>query len=298
MRNTVRTGLLHLNLVVVAVGLSVPVVAFPAFAGVGGAREPAAAQTPGALTNADVIELQKVGLSETLIIEKIKSSETAFDLSVAGLKALKMAKVPDAVIAAMMEDDAPASSPAPAAVPPAASDASSQGGSPAVPDEPGVYLFAEDASSLTQVEPTSVELKTRGLWKSSFSFGAAKIKGIAVLRGPSARTQIANRQPTFFLYFGQAALDQSSVVISPNEVVLVKTDMVEGQREFVVSSANISGSQRGVPDHYEMPFDYEKVSAGFYRVVPRQELQDGEYCFAYGGGAGTLRVYDFGIRGR
>lgn len=55
------------------------------------------------MTNADVIELCSLGLSEDVVAQKISMAKAvAFDTSIAGLKELKAAKVPDAVIRAMM----------------------------------------------------------------------------------------------------------------------------------------------------------------------------------------------------
>jgi hypothetical protein len=55
-----------------------------------------------ALTNKDVLEMLKVGLSQEVVIAKIKSSNCAFDTSPDALKALKAANVPDGVILEMV----------------------------------------------------------------------------------------------------------------------------------------------------------------------------------------------------
>jgi hypothetical protein len=54
------------------------------------------------LTNAQVIELTKLGLSEATIIEKIRHSEHQFDTSVEALRRLKEAQVSDTVIREMI----------------------------------------------------------------------------------------------------------------------------------------------------------------------------------------------------
>jgi hypothetical protein len=61
----------------------------------------AAAARPG-MTNTDVIDLVRAGLSEENLIAAIKDAKTVrFDLSVEGLKALMAGKVPNVVVAAM-----------------------------------------------------------------------------------------------------------------------------------------------------------------------------------------------------
>ena len=59
------------------------------------------------LTNADMIELTKLGLSEATIIEKIRHSQHRFDTSVDALRQLKEAQVSDAVIREMISSQVP-----------------------------------------------------------------------------------------------------------------------------------------------------------------------------------------------
>ena len=68
-------------------------------------------------TNQDVIEMAKVGLSDDVIITKIRQAYEAgtdnvsFDTSVDGLKALKAANVPDSVIKVMINPAPPPATP-------------------------------------------------------------------------------------------------------------------------------------------------------------------------------------------
>lgn len=55
------------------------------------------------LTNKDVIEMLQAGLTPEIVIAKIKSSSCDFDTSPDVLKQLKVARVPDAVILAMVQ---------------------------------------------------------------------------------------------------------------------------------------------------------------------------------------------------
>jgi hypothetical protein len=69
------------------------------------------------LTNKDVTELVKAGLSSEVIVAKIKNSGSTFDTSPAALRELKDAGVPEAIILAMVQaptggrNDTPAISP-------------------------------------------------------------------------------------------------------------------------------------------------------------------------------------------
>ena len=72
---------------------------------------PATAQTPStSLTNKDVLEMIKAGLTPDVIVAKIKSTPSSFDTSPTALAELKAANVPDAVILAMVNGPAAASS--------------------------------------------------------------------------------------------------------------------------------------------------------------------------------------------
>lgn len=55
------------------------------------------------LTNKDVSEMLKAGLSEEVVIAKIKASPSKFDTSPAALQDLKTGNVPDAIILAMVQ---------------------------------------------------------------------------------------------------------------------------------------------------------------------------------------------------
>ena len=66
---------------------------------------------------------------------------------------------------------------------------------------------------------------------------------------------------------------------------------------------NIAGAKTGVMDHDRIPFDYQMVREGVYKVTIRQSLEPGQYGFIYaltGGGTGgamTARIFDFAIPG-
>jgi len=58
------------------------------------------------LTNADVVKMVKAGLSEDLIIQRIKTAKTGFDLSTDQILKLKDASVPESIIKAMLASSA------------------------------------------------------------------------------------------------------------------------------------------------------------------------------------------------
>jgi hypothetical protein len=80
--------------------LSFALVAFPASSQT---QDPGAAKPQTAsLTNKDVLEMLKAGLTADVVLAKIKSSPASFDTSPTALAELKAANVPDSVILAMV----------------------------------------------------------------------------------------------------------------------------------------------------------------------------------------------------
>ena len=61
----------------------------------------------GRLTNKDIIDLVKSGLSQEIIVAKIKQSPSTFDTSPAALQDLKSANVPEPIILAMVQAPTP-----------------------------------------------------------------------------------------------------------------------------------------------------------------------------------------------
>jgi hypothetical protein len=100
---------------VLMLSLSMAVIAFPSRS-----QDPAPVPKPQvattALTNKDVVEMLKAGLTTDVVVAKIKSSETNFDTSPAALAELKTANVPDDVILAMVKGPANAAAPNPEAL--------------------------------------------------------------------------------------------------------------------------------------------------------------------------------------
>ncbi|HEX2268293.1 MAG TPA: hypothetical protein VHH35_02090 [Pyrinomonadaceae bacterium] len=92
---------------VLMLSLSMAVIAFPSRNQDPPPQDPAKSQSASpALTNKDVLDMMKAGLTADIIVAKIKSSESSFDTTPAALADLKAANVPDAVILAMVKGPA------------------------------------------------------------------------------------------------------------------------------------------------------------------------------------------------
>jgi hypothetical protein len=61
----------------------------------------------------------------------------------------------------------------------------------------------------------------------------------------------------------------------------VRLTAKSGRREARVGSINIAGAKTGVMDKDRIPFDYQLVRPGVYKIVPTADLAPGEYGFLF-----------------
>lgn len=255
------------------------------------------------LNNDGVIQLKQLGLGDSVIVEKIKTSHCAFDVSLNGLKQLKSAAISDNVIATMLS---------------AQSTASINGGTtvvqqtdpndPKSPHDSGIYLYEEidGKPKMTKIEPTVYTQVKGGV--ALFAGLGETVNNRAVLHPAHAMLQCAKNKPVFYFYFEntQSGLGETKdIATSPNEFVLAQFEVKDSanSRRLIVGQVNqYTGTQSGPKDQSVRTFDAEKLSPGIYKVSPENELANGEYCFFYGGdtafGAygGSHKVFDFGVK--
>lgn len=229
------------------------------------------------LTNESLIALKKAGLSDSIIISKIKSSQTKFDVSTKGLIGLKNAGMSDQVIEAVVNAGSAATTPAAAA--PAAPAAAA---APAPARESIVHLIGGKSVELV---PANAALE--------FSTGFFDSKSELVLRGRKAQYRIADKKPVFY----------STWSANDAPLVRLKPGSDHDDRNLKISSgsyAPFGGSVKyGVRSEDRVDLEAsERDARGLYKLTPKEPLKPGEYGFVltYGMAAGaTGRVYDFGV---
>ena len=268
-------------------------------------QPPPAAPQEEVVTNQTVLDLVNAKLPNDVIITKIQTSKTNFDLSTAALVDLNKNGVPSEVVKAMLQkNNAPAAAPAPA--PPASTDPND----PDAPHDPGIYIQANVGRErkMLMLEPTVyTQGKSGGMFASAMTYGIAHVKWKAVVRGSHANLKMSDPNPVFFFYFEEtgAGLSHASFggTSTPNEFTLLKFDVKKDTRETVVMQANAFGSSAGTDEKASIGFDFVKLRPGVYKVTPKAPLKPGEYCFlsaSYGGafapGAATAnRLFDFSV---
>jgi hypothetical protein len=230
------------------------------------------------MTNETVIQMVKAGLSENVILAKMRSSQTKFDTRTEALIALKQAGVPEKVMSAIVSGGPPPAS-APAAAASAAAVATAPQGSHGGP----IYHVA--GGKQVELIGVSGDIET-----SRAPFSGRKTE--LVLPGNKAKYRTSDRQPVF--------LSSNE----PADVPLVKLDPGKNDRNLRVSSSFRSGpysgstSQRGIRPEDRIDVDAERDSRGLFRIRPRTPLPPGEYAFVLTRSSGTIpmgTVYDFGV---
>jgi hypothetical protein len=253
------------------------------------------------ITNKDVIDMTAVGLSDDLIIAKIRGAAAGgtlqFDTSVDGLKELKAAKVSDEVIKVMI-NPAPAAAQVVVASTPISNDPNLP------PPEVGVYWKNANAFVLIEGQAIS-QAKVGGKAGSMFTYGMRNEHWDAYLNGPQSKNVIQDRQPVFYLYVPDGA--------SSSDFVLITLEKKVNRREFQIGSfGGITGGKSGVKRDKEVAFTAEHAGIRTYKIKLNVAIQPGEYAFFMGtgqqstmaggstggarsGGAAAGRVYDFRI---
>jgi hypothetical protein len=266
------------------------------------------AQAPGStapLSVEEVVKLCQTGLSEELIVTKIKKNGKAFDLSTEELLELKKSGVSDNIIKFLLDPSQPYTPPAPPPPPAAGPDASSasspKAGPPVkqypddkyaskVPPEPGLYRFPADAPTKTPEDPpTKIDLKMLLGVKEGAGLGKVllkKPKTIGYLVGPASKTRIPNPAPVFYLRLAEGK--------GIEEVVLVALEGKSDRRELEMPS-----QKEELKASAMRQFDSLEVGPRLFKIGTGK-LGKGEYLFFLVGSAeppkGNFgKGYDFGI---
>lgn len=263
------------------------------------------------MTNDEVISLTKAGLAGSIIVGKIRTTKTNFDMSTDSLIKLKQAGVTDEVVGAMLEAKSGKSISATATV---SNNGSASVGSLGDPNDPmakhnyGIYLYEEKdgVKKMTALKPNvSAQNRTGGLFTSSLTYGIGKVKTKTNLPGRSADLQMQNAAPVFYFYLDitSGGLNTSSGVPSdPKEFTLVRFNQRSDNREVTIGKSNAFGAKGGLSDEYVVQVKAEDIGNGIFKVTGATDLKKGEYGFMLvnSGNSNTAagvgaKFFDFGV---
>lgn len=279
-------------------------VPFAVFGQLGAAQKAAKAEPSGGLSVDDIVALASAGISEDLIITKIKKNGKAFDLNTEQILQLKKAGVTNNVMKAMLDPgtDPAAAAPAPAAVVPGAV-APRVTAVPAKPKEEDPVLSRLPAQAgmyclrggeLVKIDlKTLASAKTAGRLGHTLTLGVKSVKTNAYLIGPSAKTRVQDTSPVFYVRLPEGT--------SIDEVALVSLYVKPDRRELEVSAkSGFVGSKQGLRMETMKPFESEELAPNVYKIAT-SILGRGEYLFYLVGSADQIKGiqgkgYDFSVQ--
>ncbi len=244
------------------------------------------------LTNQSVVDMIEAGFPEGLIVTKIQTSETDFDISMEALKALNAKGVSENVMVAIMNA------------------AQKKSKDEAKEPQAGIYYQVNDGEK-KKILPTVFSGTKTNTLGSALSYGIASAKVKALLNNAHSPNIIKVGDDIAFIFYFVPQDDQSFKMgasnwwfrsaTSPNEFVLVKLDVKKGQRELSTGKVNVyAGATSSVDAKAIIAVNIEAVNDHTFKVTPVEPLAKGEYCFFYQGmipsGNTNQSVFDFSIQ--
>lgn len=234
----------------------------------------------GVLTNKSIVDLHKAGISDDVIITSINGTACKFDVSPAGMIALKKQQLSDELIKAMVNKTNGVTTAA--ANPPASSTAKS---TPAPAKPTGVNIdLLNYVHVMINNQPKPLEKATAGMRTKQGMFGGSAMWQI---EGPSSSVRLGlSDNATFLINTGGTALP---------EMVLYKVKSVKGRREVAGMKVNTFTGVKTGED--VIPVDITKVKDGIYQLTPNKKLEKGEYFFAgkAPSSSNSMEAFAFGI---
>jgi hypothetical protein len=250
------------------------------------------------MTNADVIQLVKLGLGEAVIIQKIRQSEPKFDTSNAGLAQLKSAKVTDNIIMEMMSPGSSGN----LSSPPSTAPSPNSPRQPSMTDPFGIpqpntanatgagRVIYVDADKRIDMKYSTPESRSNSMLGAVVNpFHKSRIR--AALKGNHASLRISNNLPLFEISVEKDA--------NPTDIVaVVKLEPKSDTREIEAFRGGITGVSSGYRKQDLVPMTIEETTSGssgqrVYRIKLVNPLAPGEYALVYRSAA----YYDFGVDG-
>lgn len=151
-----------------------------------------------------------------------------------------------------------------------------------LPTVPGLY------QGTTRLElSTNSGFKTKGAWKTGFTYGVAHTKGVWVYRGQHAAIQISDSKPTFTLV--------SLTDVSTNSIVLLRCDIQKKDREIQFVDVNV-WSGANTENKNVVPVSVSRISGtNDLLITPAADLPAGEYLLITTPSTNGYSGYDFGI---
>jgi hypothetical protein len=249
----------------------------------------AAQPQPKAMTNDDVVALVQAGLPAEVVIEKIKSSKTAFDTSTDALVALKKAGVGAEVIRVMINPQAAARDDT--RRPGGGGGGGGQGSPCQLPPGGGPPAWVSGAApAVWSVDPDRGARVAIEYERGSFQHVGFGPFGSRLLVLHPIRSQLRVSARTVFLS-----------CINPTDAPLVHFSLDKDSDERNTSVGKITPFHVSfeISEDDLVAFKSEKTPDGYFKITVDRPMEAGEYGFvaleSIGYFAAGDRVYTFGV---
>lgn len=235
------------------------------------------------MTNQSILDLIDLGFSSDVIISKINSSDVAFDTSLQSLKELKGKGVSSEIMSLMIEKSK-------------------------VVIEDGIFFY--ENKNLKKIQPSVFSGTKANALASALTYGLASAKVKSYVPNAHSSNKVNNDNVVFIFQFDKNSKSELGsgnwwfkTASSPNEFVLTQLTSLDGknQRELVTGKVSaLGGSQIGIDTKNTIPFSIEDLGNGKFKVVSKNKLEPGEYCFFYqgstpAGGFNNQSIFDFSV---
>lgn len=246
------------------------------------------------INNNSVIQMVEAGLDNEVIISVIGNSEVAFDVSPAQLGELKAKGIPGAIVAEMIKANSKQAS--------------------LEAQKAGIFFLDAEGKEV-RIMPTVFSGTKTSTAAAAFSGGLANANVKSTLNGAQSQNKITPGQQEFFFYFNANAQSNFNDVggisdwwfkqaSSPTEFALVALESNPRKNERSVKTGKVNaigGMNVGINSRDIIQVTVEKVGNTSYKVVPKDPLEPGEYCFFYQGtvpqgGLTNQSIFDFTVQ--
>jgi hypothetical protein len=161
-----------------------------------------------------------------------------------------------------------------------------------LPIDPGMYV--ETRAGFSKFIGQSAEFKRTGsrlVNDATLGIKAGKVN--IQLLGAHADT-IVSAQPVFCFI---PARQEAEVGLNAGDLILIRLEEKSKRRQFEVAAAGLWRSSSGITLTHQYQLDREEIRPNVYKIMPKTELEKGEYALYLARGEGmSPYVYDFSVQ--
>lgn len=253
------------------------------------------------ITNESIIEMKQLGFDESLIIDKINSSDVNFDSSISALSRLKEYGASTEVISLVMEKSK-YNTKSETGIYSLNLDKSMTPILSSVFSSKNANSAARAVASVSIVGGLMVNARGKLQLPKNTSNNVVKLglNQFIFIFDPETEVDNMNTGSNNPLYPYKNYLNNNKLASSPNEFILTEMRVKKSKnlREIItIKSGALSGSV-GIDPKLSIAFSIETIGKNKYKItVPK--LERGEYCFIYQGSLNsqtTKSVFDFSVQ--